>query len=351
MLDAGHEVAFFALRRGQSEEYSALTPHVLGHSRLFEFVVKLRRNPASTAFPLRYAFPPLRLFLREWRRFRPTVAVIRDPNTAYGVIALAVAKLHRVQVVLYTQGPKYRVMGPGRRLLRQLLAAALGVQWMTPVLGEQGTSTISRMHYVPFVVEPMVCPEEKRWFGRGHINVMTVGKFEPRKNHSLLLQAVRALRQRGYPVRLTIVGECTTPSHRQEYERVRACVESLDLEDSVDILVNQRFSAVRALYGEHDAFVLPSRSELVGVSLLEAMAAGLPVVCSDSAGAQYYVERGMNGYVFRANDVDDLTEKLSAMLEDRRRLVDMGRRSHQLVLERHRPESYARALERIVGGR
>jgi glycosyltransferase involved in cell wall biosynthesis len=349
LLKAGHEVAFFALRQGGSEEYSALTPLVLGYSPMFNFLCKLLRKENSYNFIHRFAFPPIWRFLREVRAFRPSVVIVRDPNTAYGLLSLIAAKVLGAKVIFYTQGPKYRRMGIVERLTKSLFLALFGAQWITPVLGELGpdTTTLKRMHYVPFVIEPGVPPEKKVWFAGGVVNIMTVGKFEPRKNHVLLLRAVREL-VRAFPLRLTIVGECTTAAHREELGRVQQCIKALQLEKIVTIKLNLSFSAVQELYATHDLFVLPSRDEPAAVSILEAAANSLPVICSDSNGTKCYIEEGQNGYIFRSDDLQDLVAKMHLIIQDRSRLVEMGRRSYQLVLERHMPERYKRALMEII---
>jgi len=347
--NAGHKVAFFALRRGASEEYSALNPLVLGYSPMFEFICRLLRKENSYSFIHRFAFPPIRRFWREMRAFRPSVVIVRDPNTAYGLLSVMAAKAVRAKVIFYTQGPKYRRMGVLERLVKSLFLALFDAQWITPVLGELSpqATTLKRMHYVPFVIEPGVPPEKKPWFSGGVVNAMTVGKFEPRKNHRLLLQAVKELVQT-VPLRLTIVGECTTAAHREELERVQQCLKALQLEDLVTVKLNLAFSAVQELYATHDLFVLPSRDEPAAVSILEAMAHGLPVICSDSNGTRCYIEEGRNGYIFRSDDLQDLVAKMRLIIENRDRLVEMGRRSYQIVLERHAPERYTQALLDIV---
>lgn len=348
LLDAGHKVAFFALRRGTSEEYSALTPLVLGHSRVFECVSRILRRAEVDSFVLRFAFPPVGRFWREVRKFRPSVVIIRDPNTAYGFLSLLVAKAVRAKVIFYTQGPKYRNTGRLDCLVRSLLLKILRAEWITPVLGQRGPGarTVSRMHYVPFVIEPGIPPEKKRWFKGGMINIMTVGKFQPRKNHVLLLEAVKELRA-VFPVRLTIIGEASRPAHLEELRRVENSIARLGLSDIVKVYINLPFRSVQELYAVHDVFVLPSRDEPAAVSILEAMAHGLPVLCSDSVGTKCYIEEGQNGLVFQTDNLEDLVEKLRFIVEDRTRLVSMGRRSYELVVERHDPRIYVQAIQKL----
>ena len=84
----------------------------------------------------------------------------------------------------------------------------------------------------------------------------------------------------------------------------------------------------------HDLFVLASRDEPAAVSHLEAMAHSLPVVCSDANGTSCYVRHGENGFIFRSGDIDDLTACIERVIKDREHLLEMGRRSYELVLSR-----------------
>lgn len=349
LINNGHKVVFFTLRQGRIEEYSTLIPTVLGCSTVFNVISGLCRKHNNYRFFLKWAWPPLGKFWRELQQFHPDLVIVRDPNTIYGFLACVFAKIHGAKVIFYTQGPKYRNTSKISLLLRDMFAALFRADWITPVLGKIGpeSRTIRRMHYVPFVIEPGTPPKEKVWFREGFINIMTVGKFEHRKNHILLLRAIKELSHE-FPVRLTIVGECSTKEHENELQRVKAYVKDNQLDQIVMIKTNLPYQEVQALYALHDLFVLPSRDEPIGVSVLEAMAQGLPVICSDTNGAQFYIEPDGNGYIFHTDDLADLCENLRKLLSDRARMIEMGRYSYQLVLERHNPSRYVDAIERIA---
>jgi len=83
------------------------------------------------------------------------------------------------------------------------------------------------------------------------------------------------------------------------------------------------------LYRQADIFCLPSWSEGMPLSVLEAMATGLPVVASDVGDIARAVEDRVTGRIIRAQDIDGLTDSLEPLLLDaglRRRLGDAGRR-------------------------
>jgi glycosyltransferase involved in cell wall biosynthesis len=81
-------------------------------------------------------------------------------------------------------------------------------------------------------------------------------------------------------------------------------------------------------FASSDAFIFPSRTETLGLVLLEAMAAGCPVVAVNSGGIPDIVTDGVNGYLFEPADADGAivaTQRLLAAKEDREKLRENAR--------------------------
>ena len=331
LLDAGHEVCFLALGRGQSEFYEAMQPTVIGEAGL-----------ART----------WRRVWRHMRELRPDAVVVRNPLTGFGLLSIAAARLVGSAVVLYSHTPMHMRFRWWQKLKGWAVTWVSRAAWMTPVLGwpELHRPGLGAMRYVPFVIEPQTAPEQREWFRGGTVNVLCIGKFQARKKHRLFLEAVSRLSEL-YPVRATIVGECTNAEHRRELAGVEELRASLGLVERVVVKTNLPFPELQQEYALHDLFVLPAVREAASVSVLEAMAHSLPVICSDSNGTQCYVRPGENGYVFGSDDVEGLTAAIEKVVEDRERLKEMGRRSYELVVSEHAPERYVRALEELAGAR
>lgn len=349
LLKAGHEVSVLVLRRWQNETHGAVVPTVLGYAPIFEML----RRSAAKCLGVRLkdtgGMPPVLAFWREMRRSRPSAVIVRDPFYVYGLLAALVTKCLGARLVLYIQTPKHRQLKGWKRAILALGQRVAGGEWMTPVLGSPSPQTPvpSPLRYVPFVIEPQTAPSDKRWFADGVVNILTVGQYRPRKNHRLFLEAICRL-SRHVPIRATIVGECTTDEHRRELENVKRHRARLALEDVVRFEVNLPFAEVQQRYSAHDVFVLTTRDDLAAISPLEAMAHALPVVCSDANGTQCYLRPGENGFVFRSDDLDDLEWHLLKIVRNRKRLVEMGHRSYQLVVSEHAPERYVEALVKMT---
>jgi glycosyltransferase involved in cell wall biosynthesis len=98
------------------------------------------------------------------------------------------------------------------------------------------------------------------------------------------------------------------------------------------------------VYAEGDVFCLPSWWEAMPLSVLEAMACGLPVVATDVGDVSRVVDDGVTGYVVPARSPDALANALRKLLSDpvqRRRMGTAGRRR---VEEKFSSEAMARAI-------
>lgn len=103
-------------------------------------------------------------------------------------------------------------------------------------------------------------------------------------------------------------------------------------------------------FAQADAFVLPSYTEGFSMSVLEAMAHGLPVVAGRVGALPEVIRHGENGFLVRPGDCDALTAALEALVCDRELCVKMGDRNRQYVREHFRIEQIAREFEDILAG-
>ncbi len=107
--------------------------------------------------------------------------------------------------------------------------------------------------------------------------MLAVGHLEARKNLSVLIDAVAALRDRGLARPLAIVG-----NDGGEREAIRARIAKQRLEPLVTIIEHANDATVRALYSGSEMVAFPSRYEGFGIPIIEAMAAGKPMVLADT---------------------------------------------------------------------
>jgi glycosyltransferase involved in cell wall biosynthesis len=145
----------------------------------------------------------------------------------------------------------------------------------------------------------------------GQWTLGTVALFRPRKGLETLLDALAILRDRNYPIRLKAVGTFETP----EYERsIRAQAERLGLSGLIEWTGFQ--SDVVSELLTFDLFALPSLfGEGLPMVVLEAMAAGVPVVASAVEGVPEAIDDGVNGLLTKPGDAEDLARAIAAVID------------------------------------
>lgn len=130
------------------------------------------------------------------------------------------------------------------------------------------------------------------------LRLLYVGRFIYMKGMELGLCAVAALRARGVAVRLTMIGQ------GPQGERWRQLADALGIADRVTWIPWMKQDELLAAYASFDVFLFPSLHDSSGNVVLEAMAAGLPVVCLDLGGPARMVDAACG----RVVEVDWLSE-------------------------------------------
>jgi phosphatidylinositol alpha-mannosyltransferase len=157
----------------------------------------------------------------------------------------------------------------------------------------------------------------------GRVNLLFVGRLDVRKRVPSLISAFKQVNARIRDARLVIIGTGLTGL----VSRVTALPlwgRAVVFRGSVDPEVLPDY------YAASDIFCsVPSGSESFGIVLLEAMAAGKPVIASDIAGYREIVTHGSEGVLVRPGDKQALVEAMTWLAEDRRARETMGRLGRQ----------------------
>jgi glycosyltransferase involved in cell wall biosynthesis len=159
--------------------------------------------------------------------------------------------------------------------------------------------------------------------------ILAVGRFsDPRKNVCLLFNAYNLLRQRMSCVpRLVLVGQ---RPQQQDWDYA----STLNLWEWTDLYEDVPIQTLADLYRGASLFVLSSDEEGLGIVILEAMASGLPVVCTRCGGPETAVVEGETGYLTPVGDAEALAAAIQRVLQDPVQRREMGQRGRQVAEER-----------------
>ena len=170
-------------------------------------------------------------------------------------------------------------------------------------------------HVVPNGVDIEAAPQEPKP-PSDELRLLFVGRAEERKGLPVLLAALQALVQH-VPSRLTVVGADPAEISRR--------VADPDLMSHIDVLGKVSDSVLWRQLGEADLLCAPSLTgESFGMVLIEAMAAGTPVLASKIAGYSDVVSNGVDGILVPPADPQALAEELQLLAHEPERLAAMG---------------------------
>jgi len=174
-------------------------------------------------------------------------------------------------------------------------------------------------------------------FGPDETLIGTVGHLNRQKGHDVLIEALAHVLRREPAARIVIAGRGP----------LRKRLEALASDHGVASKV--RFaglvSDVPRLLRAFDLFAFPSRWEGFGIALIEAMAAGLPVVASRTGGITEIVEDGVSGLLVAPGDAGGLAATLARVLRGPDTAGELARNGLARVRERF---SLARTVERMA---
>jgi glycosyltransferase involved in cell wall biosynthesis len=268
---------------------------------------------------------------RLFRRLNPQIVHLNSSKA--GVLGRVAAAVARVPVRIFTaHGWAFKATGGSAarlylwadRAVRPLTSMVVCVSETERRAGLAArVCTAERSTVISNAVEVGAAPHREPRSG-GQIEIVSVGRLAEPKDFSTLVAAIGALPPGS--VRLRVLGDGPLRGSLETE------IAALGLESSVELV--GEVADVRPFLAEADIFVLSSRSEGMPLAVLEAMAAGLPVVASDVGGLGEVVVDGETGFLVPPGDPAELSRKLALLTGDADRRIAFGAAGYRRAEER-----------------
>ena len=288
-----------------------------------------------------------------WLKKQYDAIVVCGYSSPTAVLAMAYLRLYRIPFYMEVDGGLVRQDGKLKHFVKKSLVC-MANRWLSTGVHTTGYlihygAREERITHYPFsslyerdILEVPVSRQEKEVLRREldipeKQMILAIGQMIHRKGFDVLLKAAKDLDPE---TGIYFVGG----EAKEEYWKLR---EELGLKN-VHFLGFQKKERLAQYYKAADVFVLPTREDIWGLVINEALAYGLPTITTDRcvAGLEL-IEDGINGYVVPVEDADALAEKIQAVLASD--LEQMGK----AALEKVRPytlENMARTHAEIFEG-
>ncbi len=278
-------------------------------------------------------------YSRPVREFK--LDLIHFPNLFGGsslpISIKQVATLHDLTPLLFPSMHPWQRVWASRILTRRTLKRTNRIIVPSLATGRDlvaaGLASDDRMVCIPHGVNPIFRQTEptSEFAARHQITnpfILTVGVLEPRKNHRILLEMIRALHRRGHRLELVIIGR---PGWR--WKNPRTMAKYRDLRPWVKVLTDVPDPDLVEFYNRAELFIYPSLYEGFGLPILEAMACGTPVIVSKVSSMPEV--GGPAALLADPADPGEFVAQALRLLEDkdmRRQVVEAGlRHAHKFT--------------------
>ncbi len=287
--------------------------------------------------------------LKEFRIIKPEVVIISGWDIFSYQVVFFYCKLRGIKVILWSGSTRYE--NSWRRtislpLVRSIvkgsdayIAYGIRAKEYLEMLGARQdkifiykhTTDLDRYRRYP-----------KKYNQKKEKVIMYYGQIIERKGVDILIKAFASIQKRISNIRLSIVGSGFFKNYLIEL------VSKLGIGKNVNFVEDPGDYKIGKFFSEANLFVLPSREDVWGLVVNEAMASGLPIVVSNNAGcAPDLVQNGVNGYVFKSGSVRDLSNKILRILSSASLMERMGKASSKII-ESQTPRNSAEIIYATV---
>ncbi|HEY3672407.1 MAG TPA: glycosyltransferase family 4 protein [Acidimicrobiia bacterium] len=189
------------------------------------------------------------------------------------------------------------------------------------------------------VPDEMLAPLEHR----ERLGVLFVGRLLPHKGVEYLIKAVEP------DVPLVVIGRAYDDVYFERLQQLAAGKSVRFITDAGDDTLADCYrqavvTVLPSVYTDEDGRTAAA-PELLGLALLESMACGTPVICTDVGGMPEFVDDGITGYIVPPNDIEALRERIHRLIADASLARQMGLRARDFVQQN---STWAHVVDRCL---
>ena len=155
-----------------------------------------------------------------------------------------------------------------------------------------------------------------------------IARYKPAKNHRMFFRLAKEIIDKYPDVYFCCIGDASL-KYQNYYNELLEFLDKLEINERI-ILAGKRFD-IPDIINMMDISVLTSSWEGLSNTLIESMAAGVPVVVTDVSDNSLILKNGINGFVVPINDVDTMSQKIDILLNNEKLRIEIGNRNRKRV--------------------
>lgn len=282
--------------------------------------------------------------IKEFRKEKYDMYIVGGYSTSIGIISIAYLKLTGKKFVLNADGGFIKKDSKKNYIIKKMFISSANY-WLSS--GENCTNYLE--HYgakkerifeypfasVDYTYDDLLDLDKndieviKNNNNLNDIVILSVGSFINRKGMDMLIKSYEQIQTKysNIQISLLLIGGGELKEKYSYYIKKNEInnVNIIDFMDKEELIKYYKIS---------DIFVLPTREDIWGLVVNEAMSFGLPIIGSSKAGASHdlMVDK-KNGFMFESENVGDLTSKLELLITDKKLRQKFGKESKNIIVD------------------
>lgn len=279
---------------------------------------------------------------KEFKKNKYDIYIVGGYSTLIGILSIIYLKLKRKKFVLNADGGFVKNDSKKSYFIKKMLISSANY-WLssgkncTEYLIHYGAKKDNVFEY-PFAsidytsneLKPLNDIERKKLKkdkSLKDIVILSIGSFIDRKGLDILIKSFENIRNRNEELKISLVliggGELKDKYISYINDNKIEDITIIDFLDKEDLIMYYKLA---------DMFILPTREDIWGLVVNEAMSFGLPIICSDRAGAGLdLMIDNKNGFLFESENIDDLSLKIECLVNDESKRKEFSKESLNII--------------------